>query len=142
MARILKTMKSLIKIEESNLKKAQHQLNQAIDGEERLKKNIKTLHNEIAQEEKIAIQDNLMSQSFSTYIVHAKNQEQHLKSLLNDAETVTHTARDNLLKTHQEKKKYQRISEKKKQQIDRQIEKKEQQIVDELYQNKKINSLS
>ncbi len=136
---MLKTLKTLIRVQDSTLKITQQKLAEALAGEEKMRHYLK-LHEQKMQAETEFVQNNnsynhLASQSYGEYMIHATATQKNLQSLLRDAEGVTQIARNNLLTAYRESKKLKKIETRKKAEWQTELNAKEQKGIDDLVQS-------
>ena len=131
---MLKTLKTLIRIQDSKVQDLRRKLNKAQQQETDAKKRLQDFIDVTVKEAEIAGQDYLMAASYSNYLDYANNQKDKLALLVRDAEAVNQIARNNLNEAYREMKNFETIQTKKKQEHLDMLEKLEQKELDDLVQ--------
>ncbi|MCH9851901.1 MAG: flagellar FliJ family protein [Alphaproteobacteria bacterium] len=131
---MLKTLKTLIRVQDNQLQNLRKKLSQAHQQEGNIVDRIDKFDKNFAREQEISTQDYLLSQTFSNYINHALTNRQKLQMLLNDAKAVTKIAHDNLSQSHAEMKRLENIKNSELLKLQKELEMKEQKATDDLIQ--------
>ncbi len=131
---MLKTLKTLIRIQDNELQGFRVKLNKAEEQEENLIKRLHEFDDAIAHEQEMTTQDYLMSKSYSAYLEYALDQRKKFAMLIRDAQAITKIARDNLQKSYAEMKRLENIEKIKKEEARKELEMKEQKAIDDLIQ--------
>ena len=131
---MLKTLKTLIRVQDTQLQTLRKKLNQAHQQEDNINDRVDEFDKNFENEQEIATQDYLLSQTFSNYMDHALNRRQKLQMLLNDARAVTKIARDNLSQSHAEMKRLENIKNRELLKLQKELSAREQKAIDDLVQ--------
>ncbi len=131
---MLKTLKTLIRVQDNQLQNLRKKLNQAHQQEDNINDRVDEFDKNFAHEQEIAEQDYLLSQTFSNYSKHALDRRQKLQMLLNDAKAVTKIARNNLNQSHAEMKRLENIKNRELLKLQKELNMKEQKTLDDLMQ--------
>ena len=131
---MLKTLKTLIRVQDNQLQTLRKKLSQAHQQENNINDRVDDFDKDFAREQEIATQDYLLSQTFSNYIDHALNRRQKLQMLLNDAKAVTKIAHDNLSQSHAEMKRLENIKNRELLKLQKELLMREQKALDDLMQ--------
>ncbi len=79
---MLKTLKTLIRVQDTQLQTFRKKLNQAHQQEDNINDRVDEFDKNFENEQEIAAQDYLLSQTFSKYMDHALDRRQKLQMLL------------------------------------------------------------
>ena len=131
---MLKTLKILIRVQDTQLQTLRKKLNQAHQQEDNINDRVDEFDKNFENEQEIAAQDYLLSQTFSKYMNYALDRRQKLQMLLNDARAVTKIARDNLSQSHAEMKRLENIKNRELLKLQKEISVQEQKALDDLVQ--------